>query len=341
MVGNKKAKRANQSRAKEFDLMFGFLNNPTDLHKAFKANPLGTKVDIDGITFEFGNIALLLPSVKSTNPIKPFDIKPKYVIHVDRLSTIRKKAIENRFKLLEGVLSSQRSKVDLCLIDDEGKPLYISFKDASSICKLGQISREESYGNAKLKGGRLIEIDNSPVPEQIDYSMTSISKSRFSSLGPTDQKFAYIKRNLKKEWAKIVQENLQNAYSQLEEFGDILSRDSESLQAFIRTTFTGVVPNLESFYLLLGEQPISFKELMSRISHADFQIIPEMVKTDQKKALILKVKFQEKEYGLTRIEPSFDGHGAKTLQTKGIIYYFQQYPNHGNHYKQLFLDVMK
>lgn len=321
--------------------MFGFLNNPSDLHKALKKNPLGTKVEIDGITFEFGNIALLLPSVSPTNPIKPFDIKPKYVIHVDRLSTARKKAVEKKFKLLEGVLSSQRSKVDLCLIDDEDCPFYISFKDASTMCKLGQISREECYGQAKLKGGRLIEIDNASIPKQIEYSMTSISKSRFRGLGPTDRKFAYVKRNLKKEWARVVRENLQNAYAQLEQFGEILSTDPESFQAFIRTTFTGVLPNLENFYLLLGEQPIAFQELMSRMNSADFQVIPEMVKTDRKSALVLKVIYQEQEYGLTRIEPSFDGHGAKTLQTKGIIFYFQQYPNHGNHYKQLFLDVMK
>ena len=341
MASNPRRQRSNQSRAKEFDLMFGFLNNPSVLHKSLKKNPRGAEVEIEGITFEFGNIALLLPSVSTTNPIKPFDIKPKYVIHVDRLSTARKRAVEERFKLLEGVLSSQRSKVDLCLIDDEDCPFYISFKDASTMCKLGQISREESYGEAKLKGGRLIEIDNAHIPKQIESSMTSISKSRFGRLGPTDRKFAYVKRNLKKEWTKVVRENLQNAYLQLEQFGEILSNDPESFQAFVRTTFTGVVPNLENFYLLLGEQPIGFQELMSRIKRAEFRVIPEMVKTDQKKALILKVTYQEKEYGLTRIEPSFDGHGAKTLQTKGIIYYFQQYPNHGNHYKQLFLDVMK
>ena len=74
MASNPRRQRSNQSRAREFDLMFGFLNNPSDLHKALKKNPLGTKIEIDGITFEFGNIALLLPSVSPTNPIKPFDI---------------------------------------------------------------------------------------------------------------------------------------------------------------------------------------------------------------------------------------------------------------------------
>jgi hypothetical protein len=66
-----------------------------------------------------------------------------------------------------------------------------------------------------------------------------------------------------------------------------------------------------------------------------------MVATKSKKALIIEVLIGNETYGLTRIEPSFEGDGTHVGQTKGIIYHFQQFPNAGNHYIKLFLDVMK
>ena len=44
-----------------------------------------------------------------------------------------------------------------------------------------------------------------------------------------------------------------------------------------------------------------------------------------KKSLLVSIKIKNQIYGLTKIEPSFDGWRDVVSQTKGIIFYFQEY----------------
>jgi hypothetical protein len=80
---------------------------------------------------------------------------------------------------------------------------------------------------------------------------------------------------------------------------------------------------------------------MTRLSSNEFSLTTKMVETKSKKALIIEVTSNSGSYGLTRIEPSFEGDGLHVGQTKGLIYHFQQFPNAGNHYIKLFHDVMQ
>ena len=333
--------RAYGSRAREFDHIFGCLSHPQSLMNAIQDNPNSVDLQIEGIRFECGNVSRLLKDIQLSTAAWPYPWEPVYVSHLDSVSAARKKQIESKFTLTPGSLTSPQRKADLLFIDKGGKPYYISFKDTDKPCKLGQVSKSEKYSKASLGGGHLVDLPEGLIPEEVLWSDTSVPEEKFNKLGARDKQFAYLKQNYPKDWRRIVEISLEVAYSQLACFGLALEFDHSSFIEFLGKTFAGNLRDSSNFYLALGTESINFSELLSRLTNSDLALSSKMVATKSKKALVVEVLIGNETYGLTRIEPSFEGDGTHVGQTKGIIYHFQQFPNAGNHYIKLFLDVMK
>ena len=268
-------------------------------------------------------------------------MKHTYIINIDIVSASRKKIIEINFNLPTGSLTSPERKADLLIIDEDGKPYFISFKDTDKTCKLGQLSKNEKYYKASIGGGHLLDLPEGLIPDEIFWSDTSLQEDGFKKLGARDRKFAFYKQNHPNDWRRIVEASLGVAYSQLACFGLALEFDFSNLTEFLGKTLAGNLRDSPDFYLALGSKVFNFKQLMSKLNTSDLTVTSKMVETKSKKALIIEVSMNSETYGLTRIEPSFEGDGLHVGQTKGIIYHFQQFPNAGNHYIKLFLDVMQ
>lgn len=335
------AERAYASRAREFDQIFGCLTHPQSLMDAIAANPTSVDLELEGIRFECGNVGRLLPDIQVDTAAWPHSWKPTYISHLDSVSATRKKEIEVQFNLRSGSITSPQRKADLLFIDEKGKPHYISFKDTDKPCKLGQVSRSEKYLKANLGGGHLVDLPEGLIPNDIVWSDTYFSEEKFNKLGTRDKQYAYLKQNRPDDWRRIVEVSLEVAYSQLACFGLSLEFDRSSFIEFLGKTLAGNLRDSSDFYLALGSETIHFTELMMRLRSSEFTLSTKMVETKSKKALIIEVNSNSGSYGLTRIEPSFEGDGLHVGQTKGIIYHFQQFPNAGNHYIKLFLDVMQ
>ena len=131
------------------------LQDFVDLH------PHGSSGTLEGIHFEFGNIQRLCISLDAKKLTRPFDIEPSYIFHTDSVLAKRKREIEKVFSLPSGSISDPQTKVDVLLIDKNGQPYYISYKDDSVPSKLGQVSRRTEYGKASLDGG----IDEIEIPD--------------------------------------------------------------------------------------------------------------------------------------------------------------------------------
>lgn len=334
--------RSNTSRSKEFDLIFGYINSPSRLLNYIHKNPNGGSPTIDGVTVEYGNVSRLIPFLEKGQVIKPFEIKPRYIGHIDHLSQDRKLEIERKYKLEAGSISSQKSKADLLIVDQSYRSYLLSFKDSESVTKLGQVSGEATYGKAKLKGGlENISLPQGLIPETFESSDTALTSKQFGKLNTQHQSFAYFKNNYPNQWEEIVKNKMTEAVIQLRNFGEVIEADQNSLIDFIRLTFAGDLKNLSNFYLLFGATSINFLTLLDRIKDANPVVEIQEYNTDNKISLIIKLKVKGVTYGLTKIEPSFDGVRMNVSQTKGIIYYFQQYPSSGNHFKKLFLDIAK
>ena len=102
-----------------------------------KENPNGAKITLENITVEYGKIQGLVEYLDLSEQIsKPFDINPNYIGHLDNLNN--KKINRKKANLEKDSLSSNTSKVDLLIIDNNKDIFYISYKDEYSITKLGQ-----------------------------------------------------------------------------------------------------------------------------------------------------------------------------------------------------------
>lgn len=334
--------RSNSSRSKEFDLIFGYVSSPQDLLNFIFKNPEGGSPNIGGITVEYGNISRLVPFLETNQLVKPFQIEPKYICHIDHLSKERKIEIEKKYDLEAGSITSQKSKVDLLIIDKNNHSYLLSFKDSKSVTKLGQVSGEVKYSQAKLKGGLdKVQLPKEKIPTKFSFSETALTKDQFEKLNHQHQQFAYFKKNYPSEWERIVKAKMLEAVNQLRDFGNVIETDRNSLIEFIRLSFAGDLKNLRNFYLLFGDTCISFSKIIDRIKSANLTVEIKEHITVNKISLIINLRLSDRVYGLTKIEPSFDGESVTVSQTKGIIFYFQQYPNTGNHFKKLFIDISK
>jgi hypothetical protein len=93
--------------------------------------------------------------------------------------------------------------------------------------------------------------------------------------------------------------------------------------------------------ILINENIIMSDEIIKFFKYSSYTIECEYYNTENKFSLIIFLKFADVKYGITKIEPSFDGAKKNVSQTKGIIYYFQQYPNNTNHIWQLLKNISK
>jgi hypothetical protein len=80
---------------------------------------------------------------------------------------------------------------------------------------------------------------------------------------------------------------------------------------------------------------------MNILKTKNFEIEIEEHRPRLKTSLIVWLIDDQKRYGITKIEPSFEGEGVNVDQTKGIIFHFQQHSENGNSYKDLLLDIAK
>ncbi len=336
------AGRKTKSRAKEFDLVFSFLNAPKALASYVMANPTGGKPELEGITFEYGDVRRHLKFLNQSKIDCPFKVQPKFVCHLDNVNADRKRQIEIQFGLSSGSISSSQVKADLLFIDEAGVPYFVSVKDVNEPSKLGQISREMHYGKASLRGGLTdVDLPQKSIPSEINYMQTALTENKFKNLTLADQRFAFFKKNYPKDWANIIHQSNQNALAQTRQFAEILKEDRDSLIEFLGITLAGNLKESKDFYILLGGSIISFGKAMSALKVMSYQIAVEEHKPRQKTSVIIWLNDGKKKYGLTKIEPSFEGAGSKVSQTKGIIFHFQQHGDNSNNYKKLLLDVIK
>lgn len=332
--------RSNNSRSREFDILFCYLKNPKELLNKILKSSGGGKYNFEGINFEYGNISRLASTISIDESFKkPFNIIPEYICHIDHLSKSRKLEIESEFKLDAESISSQKSKVDILIVDKNHEPYYISYKDSASATKLGQVSSQTKYENASLRGGLYSPLPGNKIPESIKFSDTSLTDSQFKKLSQRDKEFAFYKKHYSAEWEKFVEQRMNDAISQLRKFGEIIKTDNQSLLSFIGQTIAKDLMSSSKFYLLLGDKVIRFIDVLNKIKEIEPEVIIKEYITANKFSLIIGLNMNNKEYFLTKIEPAFDGAGKGVSQTKGIIYYFQQYPANGNHFKKLFYDI--
>ena len=336
------ATRKTKSRAKEFDLVFSFLNAPKALSGFIKSNPTGGSPEFEGITIEYGDISRHLKFLNPTKLNNPFGFSPKYVCHLDNVNSDRKREIEIHFGLAPQSISSNQVKADLFFVDETGEPFFISVKDIDEPSKLGQVSREVHYGKATLRGGLAgVDLPHDRIPLQINYRQTSLSEKRFENLTVADQRYSYFKKNHTADWEKIVTESKTHALHQARQFAQVLKEDRDSLIDFLGATLAGNLHDSSKFYLLFGGNVVNFKNAMDTLRTKSFKIQIEEHRPRLKTSLIVWLIDEKKKYGLLKIEPSFEGEGVTVDQTKGIIFHFQQYGDEQNSYKSLLLDITK
>lgn len=332
--------RAADSRAREFDLLFGLLKTPQKLRDLISQNPSGAQEEYEGIVFEYGNVARLEPAIVVGDPIRPFDVQVSHAFHVDNLPQFRKTEIEDEFDLTSGSISSRETKVDVLFIEGI-KPYYISFKDAAEQAKLGQVSTSTTYLNGKLIGGISDFGLDSRIPDVVTASETRFTEAQFSRLRPRDRMFAYFKHNFSNEWAEYCSTRIQDATAQVFDLGLKMESDKNEFIQFFGQTMAGNLFGDQNYYLVIGAQVIHFNSVIDRLRELNFSIETEIHKPRDKESLIVNLRLKNEVYCVTKIEPSFDGASITAEQTKGIIYYFQQHQKTGNNYKKLLLDVSK
>jgi hypothetical protein len=130
-----------------------------------------------------------------------------------------------------------------------------------------------------------------------------------------------------------------NAFTQAENFCEILVSDRETLVEFVGAILAGNLSHSENFYILLGEKIVQFSKVIEYLQSNTVKIEIETHQPKKNKSLIVWIIINNERYCLTKIEPSFEGMGTRVNQTKGIVFHFQQFPNEGNHYKKLLLDI--
>ena len=345
--------RNNKSRAMELEFMLRFLRHPDALIAEFHAYPAGTGVLLEGIVFVWGNISSLLPHMKpgssKIHSAEVLGLDPQFVCHLWNLSEKQRRSLKKKIKTSSGSVFSEDAKSDLLLVNRDGNVNYISCKDADSLAKLSQKGKaSQLYGTAELRGGiTLVDLSRFHVPDIFDYLSTHLDEESFLKLEPANQKRAYIRCNYPNEWKEKVDEQLNLAYQCLEEFGKSISENKVNLLEFVQQTFIGRSHDLENYHIVFGDAFISISRFISRLENSNFIVETEWYATDNKMSLIVRLNIGGTRYTLTKIEPAFDGgYDIEASQSKGIQYYFKQWPENASasgelDYKNLLLDLGK
>ncbi len=327
--------RDNSSRAKELGVMLGYCSKPEELLSLMNKHPSGNLATISGVKFEWGLIRRLLNQSASIPILQPIKIKASHVCHLDGILAGRKTAIEKELGLDCGVL---RSKADLLLVTKSVDTFLISLKDDSGASKLGQKSGKMMYGKALLEGGLLKEL-KLPLKPEVGFADTDLTDEQFKKLNKKDRALAAYKKSNPAEWNNYVDEAMLGALQQLRQFGLTLTEDLGSLKAFLLSTLVGLDWLPKNYYVVLGEKVIDLARVLKKIEKA--KVTTEIINTENKSSLLVNLKIDGNNYCLTKIEPAFDGAKSNVSQTKGVIYYFQEYSKSPEikSYKQLLIDL--
>lgn len=333
--------RKNTSRSKEIDIVINVFKDDKKKFKDYVINnPKGGNYMVQDVFFKYGNIERLIDTIDwdfdtFDSPLKEI----KGIYHLDSISTKEKKSIETYHNLQDGILTN-KSKADI-LVLTESNPFVLSFKDGTVTSKLGQVSTEMRYNKAVLKGGLLLPFlsENNISDTKILQNLTGLSNSQFEKLTYKDKYYAYIKFNHQNEWNNYVNATYTEAINQLINFGEVISRDKDSLIHFVLITLFGRINVPNYFNLLINDKLILSDKIINFFYLGNYSIKIEHYKTEKKFSLLIHLLINDTNYGITKIEPAFDGARENVSQTKGIIYYFQQFPNNGNHIWKLLKDI--
>jgi hypothetical protein len=337
-----KTGRETNSRAKEFDLIFGLLDSPDKLVYQISSSPTGGTLELEGINFEYGNIQRLLKHLNASAPSSPFDIKAKYVCHLDGLQANRKRLIEREHGLESGSISSIDTKADVFILDREGNRYFVSVKDIDKPSKLGQKSGTVSYGKAHLRGGlEGVLIDEQRIPKLITFKDTDLSQNQFEKLTRSNQIYSFFKKNYPKEWKVTVANSESLALEEIRKFTSVLKTDKDSLIDFLSETLGGNLKDDPNFYIVFGHKAINLATVVNTLRETELNVTLEEYSPRGKSSIIVRITIMDRTYCLTKIEPSFEGKNSSVSQTKGIIYHFQQFQDTDNNWKKLIFDVLK
>ncbi len=326
--------------------MFSCLMKPAGLLTQMRRSPTGTVVEIEGITFEFGNVASLVRETPNATDLSlkewPFEERPSHLYHLDNISADRKRTLERLHDLPGGSLAGRSSRADLLIRMESGRPVLVSVKDDSRTAKLGQVSSSTAYGRAELVGGlSRTTLPSDLIPDDVTHTQTRLSKRRFEKLGLQDRQFAYFKKQFPKQWDALVADALRDAVAQTAELAAVMASDRESFVSFLCEVIAGPSATSTEFFLLIGNELINFKQLLARVRTTDLTVAGQIYETTKKSSYLVWVQMNGSNYCLTKIEPSFEGAKPTVEQTKGVVFHFQQHPAEGNHYKRLLLDLIQ
>jgi hypothetical protein len=317
---------------------------PDRVFQEFHKAPHGGTFHDGRTSFEWGNIKTLL--AESTDErVKTVNVTTSAarIYHLDRLKKSRREEIEQSHSLRTGSIAGSLSscKADVLIIDQRGKPFFISFKQIEGTAKLGQVSTKTTYGAATLKGGiDDLDMGELGIPTKFDHRSTSLSADSFAKVTLKDQKIAYLKRNHASEWKKYVGKRSSEATRQLRKFAKVMCSDRNSFIEFVGTTLAGSLRDSPDFFIVIGGEMVQVQAVLKALRCPKWHVTTSDASTPKKDAILLTVREGTRTaYTLTRIEHSFEGSHPKVSQTKGIIYHFQQHPSAGRNYKKLLLDL--
>lgn len=335
--------RKNTARATELLFIAGHSVLPDAVIKEFRRSRRGGTF-CDGVAdFEWGNIkSLIAGDLHAEARVSTVTDEPRFIYHLDRLPKMRRKFIEERHLLPSRSISGSLtdSKADVLIVDKSGKVFMVSFKELEGNSKLGQVSADTEYGAAKLEGGLGdLDVASLPIPTKIDSSDTELTASEFAKATAKDKKLAYYKKNHSKAWNEYVARRSMAARRNLELCGLTLCEDRYSFIEFLGKVLGGTSRESGDFHIVLGDELVHLQTVLGKLSDARWQITMSDSSTKGKHAILLTVNDGVHSYSLTRIEQSFEGAKADVIQTKGIIFHFQQHPRSGMNYKQLLLDL--
>lgn len=335
--------RRSTARASELLFIARHSVEPERVFREFRYAPNGGSFNDGRIHFEWGNIKTLVSGRvnKSVRTVK-VTTDAVHIYHLDRLKKPRREEIERSHSLPSGSISGSlsSSKADVLIVDGDGKPFFISFKEIEGQAKLGQLSAETAYGAAVLDGG-IDDLDTGtlPIPTNFDHRSTSLSEESFARVSSKHQRLAYYKRNNSSEWKLYIDQRTTEAASQLREFANVLCNDRASFIEFVGTTFGGSLRDSPDFHIVIGDELIQLQAVLNNLRSQRWHVITCDASTSKKHAILLTICDGTNAYTFTRIEQSFEGSRPKVSQTKGIVYHFQQHPRTGNNYKKLLLDL--
>jgi len=325
--------RDNRSRAYELHLIGSsfFQDHYNEFKKKLKQNTDGGVYNSNGMRFEFGKIDRVIKYIpdEDTETLNLSNIK--YIYHLDTLKANR----INELCVDHSINKKDLKKADILAIGN--KNYYISVKDIKKPCKLGQRSSKMEINDVFLKGGLTDEIRGLPFKEDIKFNDTNFSEQKFNKLSNQNKKLAYFKKNSSEKWKDIVREREEDSYKQLMNLKESLEHNKETLIHLIKRILTDTLTNSSDFYIWLEPDLCKLTDLIDMIKQKEIQVNTSMYETKKKKSLIITIDYNEESYGITKIEPAFDGKTIDTKKlkngkessppshTKGIIYYFQQH----------------